>query len=213
MSANGDSTRDWLLKKLLKASGVLKEQEVSLKLVSAERDSLSAENLMQSAQLSDLSNQLQSQRNLASSLREQRNSARESRDEYRRENSELRRRVRSLSPDAQFKIMYQPDAYGTQFKPIQLAIESVESANGKTTIRTRWPQNVELQPIVQPLQFANTAITAGWDNTEEYQGLSERELKENGIIIDDPINDRSPALDTQTQEAVRNVFNGPHGCS
>jgi hypothetical protein len=202
MSANGDSTRDWLLKKLLKASGVLKEQEVSLKLVSAERDSLIATNLRLESNITELQafNQQQADdyQRAKDNYKLQRDDARQARNNYREENAELRRRVRQLAPSAQFKIMYQPDAYGTQFKPIALSIESVESANGVTTIRTRWPQNVELQPVAQPLQFANVAVAQqaqsvapeGWDNTEEFDEFEDHS--------------RSPAIP---------VFNGPHGCS
>lgn len=108
MSANGDSTRDWLLKKLLKASKVLGEQEKELQQVKNELQHARAnsEGLAQAAQ------------RLAERV-----------DDLEFENQQLKR----VPPIAPNLTILMRDRFQRSH---QLNVTSVESSNGKTLIRT-----------------------------------------------------------------------------
>lgn len=106
MSDRGDSTRDWLLKKLLKAKESLVEQSQELKAVGQKLE--------------------------ASITREQDTENQWMRE--RTGNHELVRglhsRIRDMAPERQFRVVFR-GAAGTS---IPLNITSVSSANGETVI-------------------------------------------------------------------------------
>lgn len=106
MSDRGDSTRDWLLKKLLKAKESLVEQSQELKAVGQKLE--------------------------ASTSREQDIETRLFRE--RQEGGvlirDLHNRIRDMAPERQFRVVFR-GAAGTA---IPLHITSVSSANGETVI-------------------------------------------------------------------------------
>ncbi len=108
MSANGDSTRDWLLKKLLKASNVLHEQE---------------------KELNQLKNELVHSRANSEALASTAQRLAERADDLEFEVQQLRR-VPPIAPN--LTVMYR-DRRGLSE---QLHVTSVEHAAGKTLIRT-----------------------------------------------------------------------------
>jgi len=106
MSANGDSTRDWLLKKLLKASKVLGEQE---------------------KELQQLKNELQHSRSNATELAGTAQRLAEKVDDLEFELQQVMR----VPPIAPNLTVLQSD--GCSSKP--LVVTSVAHTHGKTTIR------------------------------------------------------------------------------
>lgn len=106
MSDRGDSTRDWLLKKLLKAKESLVEQSQELKAVGQKLE--------------------------ASTSREQDTESRlyRERENCTEQQEDLRDRIRDMAPQRQFRVVFR-GAAGTA---IPLHITSVSSANGETVI-------------------------------------------------------------------------------
>jgi len=113
MSANGDSTRDWLLKKLLKASKVLAEQEKELQQVKNELMLIRANSEALGQIIQNQSGELQ---RLA-----------EKADDLEFENQQLQR----VPPIAPNLTVLQSSGCRTK----ELVVTSVASAHGKTTIR------------------------------------------------------------------------------
>lgn len=112
MSNNrGDSTRDWLLKKLLKMKESLMEQGIELKTVLKSRDSAQEQLTQMGRELWRLSERIEKQ------------------------NAELAalKRVPPVAPN--LEVIY----HTQRGNAYSCAIDAVQSANGHTTIHVRWP--------------------------------------------------------------------------